>query len=59
MALEVVKESSDVFVPLKSVVGGLSVLLKQYDVSIRLRVISPWLIVLASNSSLIRMMYKD
>jgi hypothetical protein len=31
MALEVVKESSDVFVPLKSVVGGLSVLLKQYD----------------------------
>ena len=36
MALEVVKESSDVFVPLKSVVGGLSVLLKQYDVSVRL-----------------------
>jgi hypothetical protein len=33
MALEVVRESSDVFVPLKSVVGGLSAFLKQYDVS--------------------------
>ena len=33
MVLEVVKESSDVFTPLKSVVGGLSAILKQYDVS--------------------------
>jgi hypothetical protein len=34
MLLELVRESSDVFVPLKSVAGGLSALLKQYDVSV-------------------------
>ena len=34
MVLDVVKESSDVFTPLKSVVGGLSAILKQYDVSL-------------------------
>ena len=33
MILEVVRESSDVLVPLKSVAGGLSALFKQYDVS--------------------------
>ena len=33
MALELVKESADAFGPLKSVAGGLSALLSQYDVS--------------------------
>ena len=32
LAVEVVKESSDVFTPLKSVAGGLSAILKHYDV---------------------------
>jgi len=32
VAIDVVKESSDVFPPLKSVVGGLAVVLKHYDV---------------------------
>ena len=44
MALEVIKDSSDACVPLKSVVGGISVLLRQYDVSIRLPAIHCWLI---------------
>ena len=33
MVLELVKEMSDVFIPLKSVLGGLNAMLKQYDVS--------------------------
>ena len=33
IALEVVRESSDMFLPLKGVVGGLTALLKHYDVS--------------------------
>ena len=33
MAVEVAKESSDMFLPLKAVVGALSVLIKNYDVS--------------------------
>ena len=32
LAVDVLKESSDVFTPLKSVVGGLSAVLKYYDV---------------------------
>jgi len=32
LAIDVVKESSDVFTPLKSVAGGLSAVLKHYDV---------------------------
>ena len=32
MAVEVTKESSDMFLPLKAVVGALSVLIKNYDV---------------------------
>ena len=32
VAIDVVKESSDVFPPLKSVAGGLAVVLKHYDV---------------------------
>ena len=32
MAIEVTKESSDMFLPLKAVVGALSVLIKNYDV---------------------------
>ena len=32
VALDLVKESSDVFTPLKSVAGGLSAVLKYYDV---------------------------
>ena len=32
LAIDVVKESSDVFTPLKSVAGGLSAILKHYDV---------------------------
>ena len=33
MAVEMAKESSDMFPPLKAVVGALSVLIKNYDVS--------------------------
>ena len=33
MAVEIAKESSDLFLPLKAVVGALSVLIKNYDVS--------------------------
>ena len=32
VAIDMVKESSDVFPPLKSVAGGLAVILKHYDV---------------------------
>ena len=32
LVIDVVKESSDVFTPLKSVAGGLSAVLKHYDV---------------------------
>ena len=32
LAVDVLKESSDVFTPLKSVAGGLSAILKHYDV---------------------------
>ena len=32
LAIDVLKESSDAFTPLKSVVGGLSAILKYYDV---------------------------
>ena len=32
LVIDVVKESSDVFTPLKSVVGGLSAVLRYYDV---------------------------
>ena len=54
MALEVVRESSDVFVPFKSAVGGLSALLKQYDVGLPYWKTGSWLIiygVMESNSS--------
>jgi len=34
VVIDVVKESSDVFTPLKSVAGGLSAVLKHYDVRI-------------------------
>ena len=34
MAVEIANESSDMFLPLKAVVGALSVLIKNYDVSI-------------------------
>jgi len=33
MVVDVAKESSDMFLPLKAVVGALSVLIKNYDVS--------------------------
>ena len=33
MAVEIAKESSDMFLPLKAVVGAVSVLIKNYDVS--------------------------
>jgi hypothetical protein len=33
MVVEIAKESSDMFLPLKTVVGALSVLIKNYDVS--------------------------
>ena len=33
MAVEMAKESSDMFLPLKAVVGAMSVLIKNYDVS--------------------------
>jgi hypothetical protein len=33
MAVEITKESSDMFLPLKAVVGAMSVLIKNYDVS--------------------------
>jgi len=60
MALEVVKEASDVFVPLKSVVGGLSALLHQYDVSSLLLPIRSYIIFIwrGSNSFPIRAMYR-
>jgi hypothetical protein len=34
MAIEITKESSDMFLPLKAVVGAMSVLIKNYDVSV-------------------------
>ena len=34
MAVEIAKESSDMFLPLKAVVGAISVLIKNYDVSV-------------------------
>jgi hypothetical protein len=34
MAIEITKESSDMFLPLKAVVGALSVLIKNYDVRV-------------------------
>ena len=34
MAVEIAKESSDAFLPLKAVVGAISVLIKSYDVSL-------------------------
>ena len=37
MAVDVAKESSDMFLPLKAVVGAMSVLIKNYDVSALLR----------------------
>ena len=33
MAVDITKESSDMFLPLKAVVGAISVLIKNYDVS--------------------------
>jgi hypothetical protein len=33
MAVEIAKESSDMFLPLKAVVGAVSILMKNYDVS--------------------------
>jgi len=33
MVVDIAKESSDMFLPLKAVVGALSVLIKNYDVS--------------------------
>ena len=33
MAVEITKESSDMFLPVKAVVGAISVLVKNYDVS--------------------------
>ena len=33
MVIGITKESSDIFLPLKAVVGALSVLIKNYDVS--------------------------
>ena len=37
MAVDVAKESSDMFLPLKAVVGAMSILIKNYDVSALLR----------------------
>jgi hypothetical protein len=34
MAVEIAKETSDLFLPLKAVVGAMSVLIKNYDVSV-------------------------
>lgn len=34
MVVDITKESSDMFLPLKAVVGALSVLIKNYDVSL-------------------------
>jgi len=34
MAVEVIKESSDMFLPLKAVAGAISALMKNYDVSV-------------------------
>ena len=34
MAVEITKESSDMFLPLKAVVGAMSVLIKNYDVGV-------------------------
>jgi hypothetical protein len=34
MAVEITKESSDLFLPLKAVVGAMSVLIKNYDVGV-------------------------
>jgi len=37
MAIEIAKESSDMFLPLKAVVGAMSALMKNYDVSVKSR----------------------
>ena len=51
MVIDVVKESSDVFPPLKSVAGGLSAVLKHYDVRSLSQIPSTSLtIALASNN---------
>ena len=34
MAVEIAKESSDMFLPLKAVVGAMFILIKNYDVSV-------------------------
>ena len=34
MAVEIAKESSDLFLPLKAVAGAMSILIKNYDVSV-------------------------
>ena len=34
MAVEIVKESSDMFLPLKAVAGAMSVLIRNYDVGV-------------------------
>ena len=37
MAIEIAKETSDMFLPLKAVVGAVSALMKNYDVSVKSR----------------------
>ena len=49
VVIDVVKESSDVFPPLKSVASGLAALLKHYDVR-SLSQISPTILTIASAS---------
>ena len=51
MAVEIAKESSDMFPPLKAVVGAVSILIKNYDVSVPfLNRTSPHLILVSHSS---------
>jgi len=53
MAVEVVKESSDMFLPLKAVTGAMSALMKNYDVSMPCsraeNLLIPYLLVVPAN----------
>lgn len=56
MAVEIAKETSDMFLPLKAVVGAVSVLIKNYDVSVSLPRTENLLILPVSRSSKHRIM---
>ena len=48
MAVEIAKETSDMFLPLKAVVGAVSALMKNYDVSVKSHLPTEHLLILLS-----------